>query len=124
MYNRIVFGLIFFIGMTVNAQATVDTVNIRGTITSEGKGIAGAVVTLLGQNMMDTTDENGTFFITKNMMSVFVPEVHGIQTITLKKGILELSLSKVSLIKIEIFDMKGHLLKRRSPQTPLLVSIV
>ncbi|MBN1308519.1 MAG: hypothetical protein JXA18_11410 [Chitinispirillaceae bacterium] len=71
MYQRIFFCFIVFIGMAANAHSSaVDTINVRGKVTSGGQAIVGAVVTLLGQGIRDTTDDNGEYSITKNIVAV------------------------------------------------------
>ena len=123
MYHRIVFCFVVLIGITVNVQATVETINVRGKVTSADKAITGAVVTLLGQDMKDTTDDNGEYAITKNIIAVLPSMVPQAEKIAFRKGVLELGLPKSSPVKIHVFDVKGNLIKKRCQRTLWQVSI-
>ena len=63
MCQRIALYLVMLIGMTVNAQTTV---NLSGTVSNQaGKPIAGAIVSLVKQQLKDTTGADGAYNITR-----------------------------------------------------------
>jgi poly(3-hydroxybutyrate) depolymerase len=113
MNQRILFNLFISIGLTVNAQ----TINLRGAVSNQaGKPVANAIVALLKQGLKDTTGTTGAYSLTKNtavVLPLLVPES---QTITLYRGFLDFSLPGPSPVKVEIFDLKGKLLKKESLQ--------
>jgi poly(3-hydroxybutyrate) depolymerase len=113
MYQRIMFYLIILTVLTVNAQ----TVNLSGKVTNQaGKPIPSAIVTLVHQGLKDTTGSDGTYSLVKNDVAVLPFLVPQTQNIYLDKGILEFSLPEPSPVKVEIFDIKGKLLKKESLQ--------
>jgi hypothetical protein len=70
MYLRIMFILLILVGLTANAQTTI---NLSGTVSNQAaKPIAGAIVTLVKQNMKDTTGADGAYKIT-NITSTVLP---------------------------------------------------
>ena len=93
-------------------SASTQTVNLQGVVSNKGgQSIANAIVTLVGQNMIDSTDTNGKFrFVTTavNLPSV-VPQT---ENISMNNGILRFSLSNPSPLKVEVFDVKGKLLQK------------
>jgi poly(3-hydroxybutyrate) depolymerase len=116
MFQRIVFCIFMSIGLTVNAQS----INLRGTVSNQaGKPIANAIVTLAMQGLKDTTGTDGAYSITKNTGVVLPLLIPGKEGIFLEKGILTFSIPDPSPVKIEIFDVKGNLLKKESvPNVP------
>ena len=104
MYQLTIFCFIVLIGMTINAQTTGEVINVRGAVTCEDQPVAGAIVTLSGQNMKDTTDDNGEYAITKNVVAVLPSILPQTEKITFRNGVLELSLPKSSPVKIHLFD--------------------
>jgi hypothetical protein len=116
MCQRITFYLFLIIVLTVNAQ----TINLRGTVSNlTGKPINNAIVALAKQGLKDTTGSDGAYSITKNtnvLLPLLIPQKEGI---FLDKGVLAFSLPNQSTVKIEIFDVKGNLLKKESvPNVP------
>jgi glucuronoarabinoxylan endo-1,4-beta-xylanase len=110
MYHRIVFSVILLFGLTVNAQTTI---NVRGKVSNlTGQAISNALVTLVRQNLKDTTGSDGTYSITRNTAVLLPAITPGADKISLCNGILELTLSSASPVKVEIFDLQGTLLKK------------
>jgi poly(3-hydroxybutyrate) depolymerase len=109
--------LVMLIGLTVNAQ----TINLRGIVSDQaGKPIAKAIVTLVGQGLKDTTGSDGAYLFSK-ITTVVSPTalIPQLQTIVLDRGFLEFSLPHSALVKVEIFDVQGTLLKKESlPNAP------
>jgi hypothetical protein len=110
MYRDVVFFLIAAIGFSVSAQ----TINLTGTVTNKsGKPIAGAVTTLIGKNLKDTTDAAGAFAIKSDGVGINTdPILPSAEKISMANGIIALSLTKTMQVTIELFDMNGQLLNR------------
>jgi hypothetical protein len=110
MYQRTGFGLFILIGLTVNAQ----TINLRGTVsTQSGTPIANAIVTLTGQGLKDTTGTDGAYAM-KSSVSVVPWSMPRNRSISLNKGYLEFSLPAPSPVSMEIYNVKGGLLRKVS----------
>lgn len=93
--------------------ANAQTVNLQGVVSSsDGKPIANAIVSLVRHQMKDTTGTDGKYsFIgtsVKNLPSI-VPQT---SDISLNNDILQFALSKPSPMKVEIFNLKGNLLRQ------------
>jgi serpin B len=110
MYNCMVFCLFILVGSLANAQ----TINVCGKVVNNvGVPISGAIVSLVHQGLKDTTGPDGVYSFSKNT-AVKLPSLPPAnEQISLKRGTLELSLTHPSLVKIEIFDVKGILLEKR-----------
>lgn len=96
--------------LITNAQ----TINLRGKVSnSAGQPIANAVVTLVKQGLKTTTGADGAYSISGNTPVVLpIALVPKVQSIIVEKGCLVYTLPSPSPMKIEIFDVKGKLLKR------------
>jgi O-glycosyl hydrolase len=108
MYQRILMCLIISIGLSVNAA----TVNLQGIVSnSTNNPIANAIVTLVGQAIKDTTDSEGKYTLTTVgvQLPAIVPQT---EEISMLNGVLHFSLNNSSPVKVEIFDVKGILLKK------------
>lgn len=102
--------LILYFCLAAGAQ----TINIRGKVTNKaGNPVLNAIVTLVHQNLSDTTGADGTYSIANATAVVpsilLVPKA---EALLLNQGFLEFSLAEPAPIKVEIFDTKGTLLKR------------
>jgi poly(3-hydroxybutyrate) depolymerase len=109
MHLRLLSCIIVLIGFTIDAQTNV---NVRGKVTNlAGKAIANATVTLVRQGMKATTGADGAYTITGSV--AVLPEIFP-QTdlLSLHNGILAFTLSNPSPVKVEMFDVKGNLLKK------------
>jgi poly(3-hydroxybutyrate) depolymerase len=111
MFKQTVSCLFIFIGLTVNAQ----TINLRGIVSNKsGKPIANAIVTLVKQGLKDTTAADGAYSLSKNTaveLPLLLPQK---ESIFLDNGVLSFSLPDPSPVKIEIFDIKGNILRKES----------
>jgi poly(3-hydroxybutyrate) depolymerase len=109
MYRHLAFCLLLSIGLTANAQE----INLRGKVSDESeKAISGAIVTLVGQGLKDTTGTDGTYAIstaTALKMPLLQPENESILPLN---GGLAFALPKPSAVMIRIFDVNGTLLKK------------
>ena len=114
MYKRIVTSIFILIGLTVNAQTTI---NLRGTVSNKaGQPIANAIVALVKQGISDTTGADGMYTIVSGTgvrLPLLMPQN---QFISLSNGFVIFSLPAPSPVKVEIFDTKGNLLKRELKQ--------
>ena len=95
-----------------------QTVNITGKVTNQtGKGISGAVVTLASQKLSATTDASGAYSL-KGAVAVNPATIlPGTEALSLNKGILTVNLAQPAPVLIELFDVKGNLLKRALERT-------
>ena len=111
MYQRIAFCLFVSIGLTVNAQ----TINLSGTVSNQaGKPVANAIVTLVKQGLKDTTGTDGAYLLSKNTaveLPMLLPQK---ENIFLYNGVLTFSIPDPSPVKVEVFDIKGNLLRKES----------
>lgn len=103
-------SLVLSLGVLAQAQ----TINLRGKVTtSGGQGISGAIVTLVGQSLADTTDASGAYSITRTSTAVS-PGLPLHENIVFNRGVLELHLAAPAPVKIEIFDLKANLLSEKT----------
>jgi hypothetical protein len=102
-----------YLALIFSAAMAAEPVNLSGKV-SDGTGnpIAGAIVTLLGEDLADTTDDNGEYEINNGVVGVdrqlSTPRN---EKITLNNGTLQLSLSEPVAVKVELFDVRGNLLR-------------
>ena len=117
MHRYVVFCCIVFLGLSTGAQ----TINLRGTVSNQaGKPIAGAIVSLVKQGLKDTTGADGAYKIANGDVSVLPLLIPRNRVIFMDKGFLEFSLPNPSPVKVEIFDVKGNLLKKESLRNALM----
>jgi len=94
-------------------SANTQTINLQGVVSaSGGTPVSNAVVSLVRQNMHDTTGADGTFsFIGTSVKKVpaIIPQSNAV---SLQKNIVLFSLNTQSSVKVEVFDLKGNLLLR------------
>lgn len=102
---------LYIIAVTVFSAST-QTINLQGVVSnSGGNPIFNAIVSLVDQNMNDTTDANGKFsFISGTFVKKLPAMVPQSNDISLKNNVLQFSLSTQSPMKVEIYDLKGNLL--------------
>jgi hypothetical protein len=102
--------LVAVFGFTASAQ----TITLNGKVTNQsGKPISGAVVTLAGKKISDTTDATGAYSINGGTVSVNTNAIlPGADKISMVSGRIVLSLSMQMPVKIELFNMKGNLLDK------------
>jgi len=111
MYRHGVFCIILLLGLSVNAQTTI---NLSGKVSNKaGNPIAGATVTLVKQKLNATTGADGAYSITGTTTSALPLLMPQNRTIFMGKDFLQFSLPYSSPVKIEIFDLKGNLLEKK-----------
>ena len=112
MYQRVVFCLAVLIGLTADAQ----TINLRGVVSNWWQiPIANASITLVRQAIQTTSAATtGAYSITRSTAVQLPALPRQTERLVLNKGVLELSLPHSSPVKVEVYDIKGNLLKRES----------
>jgi len=113
MNLRVVLSLLVLFALMANAQVT-DAINITGKVTDgTGAAVEGAKVELLVAGLSATTGDDGSYTLHQDGTdAVVLRTVPKTEKIVLNKGILELSLTNSSPVRVEIFDIKGNLLKK------------
>ncbi|MEO6096264.1 MAG: hypothetical protein ABIW76_11390 [Fibrobacteria bacterium] len=86
-----------------------QTVNLRGTVSSGGKPVSGAIVSLLGKGLKDTTGSDGGYAFLQT--TALGPVLSGAGMITLSGGALEFEIAVPAPVSIEVFDIKSNLIK-------------
>jgi poly(3-hydroxybutyrate) depolymerase len=94
--------------------AQAQTVNLRGTISSGGQPVSGAIVTLMKLGSKDTTGSDGAYSFSQSITALS-PRSPGAGSISLSGGVLEFSLAEPSAVAIEVFDIKSNRLKAEKP---------
>lgn len=111
MTRHYVFGLLLVFAFAVNAQ----TINIRGKISNQaGQAVSGAIVELVGQKVKDTTASDGMYSLAKPSIRVLSQSFPLTGRMALNGDILELALGRSLPVKIEVFDVRGNLLRREA----------
>jgi len=109
MHHRIAFCLVVLIGLTANAQ----TINLGGVVSNAaGNPISNAIVNLVRQKMKDTTGTDGKYTFAGAVATKLPAIVPQTEDISMNNGVLQFTLSKASPVKVELYDVKGALLKQ------------
>ncbi|MBN1759395.1 MAG: carboxypeptidase regulatory-like domain-containing protein [Chitinispirillaceae bacterium] len=105
-------SILFIIGVVISSPA--QNVNLSGIISNNsGQGVSGAIVTLTGLNIKDTTDAAGAYSFTGFTGTIIeAPILPSQRKISLNNGILSIVLTGPTPLSIEMFDMRGQLLDR------------
>ena len=113
MHKQGVFCLALLSGLTASAQ----TINLGGIVSNKtSQPIANAIVTLVRQGMKDTTARTGNTYLPKAWPSdcrQLYRKAKKFQSAAASYGFL---LNNASPVKIELFDVKGNLLKKEALQ--------
>lgn len=106
--------VVLFCFLIISISVYGENVNIQGTVSNEeGNPIPGAVVTLVGLQLYDTTDVEGKFTITDNTIPIHsVRSNNRTETVLLKYGIIKCILPIPSSVTVEVFDCRGTLLEK------------
>ncbi|MBN1127422.1 MAG: hypothetical protein JXA71_00445 [Chitinispirillaceae bacterium] len=100
--------LAVLIGLAANAR----TINLQGVVSNTaGQPINGAIVTIVRQGMSDTTGTDGKYSLARTVAVQLPALVPKTEEISISNGALQLTLNNSSPVKVEIFDVKGKLLK-------------
>ncbi len=106
--------VIVFLAAAIGVAASEPTIALSGTVSGKtsNKPIAGAIVTIAGKMMADTTNANGSYSITTSLPVKPFPVLPNTDGISLNNGIIFINLMKPAPVRIELFDMKGSLLEK------------
>jgi len=117
MFRRAAVSLVCCIGLTASTPYA-QQISLTGKVSNQGgKVISGAIVSLSGQRLIDTTDASGAYSLIGGTFIAYPsPITQSSEKISFNNGVFILSLSKPSVIGIEIFDIKGNLLEKVSDQ--------
>ncbi|NLG17518.1 MAG: hypothetical protein GX556_09345 [Fibrobacter sp.] len=108
MLKIVSFGLVLSLCLTASAQE----LNLKGSVkNSTNQPVSGAVVTLVGQNLKDTTGSDGSFSFVRTVAVSLPAIVPPMEQICFQNGIVQLALTRSSSVNIVIHDVKGALLK-------------
>lgn len=107
------FALVAVSGLSLQAQTTV-AIHLRGKVTSGGNPVAGAMVTLLGKAKSATTDNLGVYSLSGSSSPVSPTHRPMNGDFQFEAGVLELVLTKPAELKIEVFDVMGALLSKKT----------
>lgn len=110
MFQRLALSILT-IGLTLSFSA--ETVNLKGKVTNkDGNAIKDAIVTLVGQAMKDTTGADGMYEIKTPEVGVVRQLQPEAKNFIIDKGSLVFSLPESTPLAIDMFDIKGNLVKR------------
>jgi hypothetical protein len=103
-------GWVLVLGCAFAALAA-QSIALSGIVSNKsGRPISGAIVTLQRQARADTTDANGAYSLAYITAVNISPNQSGADRISLNNGILSLCLTKPDMVRVELFDIQGHLL--------------
>jgi poly(3-hydroxybutyrate) depolymerase len=105
MSQRLSLILVLSSGVVAGAQS----IDLRGTVTSGGQPVSGAIVTLLKSGKKDTTGSDGTYAFSGPSALFRRSSVDG--PISLSGGVLEFDVGEPAPVAIEVFDTQGNRLK-------------
>jgi hypothetical protein len=101
--------LILAVALTASAQS----IALNGTISdAKGQPVSGAVVSLVRQNMKDTTGANGLYSLgapTGTISGLSIPKN---DVIAIRGGVLSIQLRESTPVQIKILDIRGHTLAK------------
>lgn len=96
---------------TLHAQS----IHLHGRVSNvAGQPVADASVELVKQGIRDATGPDGLYSITKLSASMQPKSSTHTEHIRLDKGVLEFTVSRTSAVKIEVHDLNGSTLDRKS----------
>lgn len=101
------------------AATTIHAINLTGTVTgSSGNNVRGAIVSLVNNDLKDTTDRNGRFTLFDGVVDI-VPRdiIPSVKAFTMEKSIVQFNMPQQTPVIIDLFDMQGNLLRPILNQT-------
>lgn len=105
--------ILFYFILVAAFSASAEAINLHGVVSNtNGKPIPDAIVSLVIQDLKDTTNANGEF----SFISTSVKKYRSVRlqnNICLKNNVLQFTLNNNSPIKVELFDLKGNLLNQK-----------
>ncbi len=105
--------LYFLLIPAITSAVLAESAEITGVVSNRsGMPVSHAVVTLMRQDLVDTTDSNGTFTITGEVSVLRRQELPGNEKISFHHGIVSLSLTAPAPVRIDMFDLRGKVIER------------
>lgn len=103
----------FCFSVLISLIADAQTINLGGVVSNNtNQPIANAIVTLARQAMKDTTGTDGKYAFAATV-AVKSPELlTQTEKISIINGVLQFTLNNSLPVKVNIFDIKGNLLKK------------
>jgi hypothetical protein len=116
MHRRSVWFFVLALGLIASTEVSAQTISLSGKVSNRsGKAISGAIVTLSGQILVDTTDAAGAYSFNGGTAATNPSTVlPNSEKTAFANGIVTLSLTQPAAVGIEIFDIKGNVLERVS----------
>ncbi|MEO6096604.1 MAG: prolyl oligopeptidase family serine peptidase [Fibrobacteria bacterium] len=109
MHTHAIYGL----AVCLVSIGFAQSIKVSGTVKdAANKPVANAIVELLHAKGKDTTGADGMYSLNVTPNSVRRSAVAITSEMSLRQGILELATAQTAPIRIEILDVKGHLLDR------------
>jgi len=95
------------------ASVPAQSISITGKVTEPGgKPVFGAIVTLISKSISDTTGSDGGYSLTGEVSGLkAIYATKGVNGATLHNGRVSFYLSASNDIRVELFDMRGRLLR-------------
>jgi hypothetical protein len=115
--TRILLTTILFIIIVSCASVSGDTLSLSGKVANNAANpLQGAIVSVIGQNVCDTTDAAGAFSINKSTVQIRATSNAGkisLQCPTITKGIVRYTLSAdAPRVSFSLFALNGALVIR------------
>ena len=113
------FGMLYIV-MTMAVSLSAQTIALSGKVTDQSqKPVAGAVVTLKSKQLADTTDAQGAFSIAggTGVHSSPAQSNSGAEILQSVCGGIVLRLTHRVPVRVELFDVRGGLLRRTLDKT-------
>jgi hypothetical protein len=99
--------------LAIASATSAQSITLSGTVSDQSnQPVSGAVVSLLRQALKDTTDANGAYSMAGTKAVNPTPIPQSAERISLSNGSVSLSLTKPDPVRIETFDIRGHVLAR------------
>lgn len=109
MKNQSVCSLVLAIALAASAQ----TISLSGTVSNQtGKPISGAIITLVRQKLIDTTNATGAYLFGGTSGIIASSALPNTDNIAMRNSVLSLKLTESAPVRIEILDVGGHTLAR------------
>ncbi len=101
------------LALLTSSTIAAQTINLRGVVSnSTNQPVSGAIVTVVGQKWKDTTGTDGKYSFDGGVAVQLPSVMPKTNTITMENGVLCFALNSSTPVKIEIFDIRGNLLKK------------
>ncbi len=105
--------------IVVSVYISAETVHLTGTVSNRNESpISGAIVSLAGLKLADTTDDNGFYSLgSATAAAGFEPGSCIADPISFSNGTVSISLPERTHVNVDLFDLRGNLLRRIQSQS-------